>query len=117
MAFVDPIDIVYNSVTVHLPRVETGGRRSVYKSVDDIFTLTISHTEQKNRVRTVVRLDRTIVVPDPVSAVNDYDTCTIQTVIERPKFGFTMTDVERQSSSMGGLLTNATIDKLFGTES
>lgn len=122
MAFADPFDIVYNGATVHLPRVETGGKRTVYRSVDEIFTLTISHTEQGKQsqavVRSVMRLERKVIAADPVSAENDYVTCVTQAVLERPKFGFTVTDIERQEATLAALLASTSIvDKLFGTES
>lgn len=115
--FADPQTVTVNAVAQTMPRVETDGQKSVYSKADGSYKLTISHSLQKDKIRSVARLDFRAVVADPLTAVNDYETQTTYLVIERPNYGFTMVQLEQQIAGFKTWLDNAAIDKLFGTES
>ena len=115
--FSDPQSVTVNSVAQSMPRVETNGRKSVYRKADETYTLTISHTPNKDRVRSMARIDQKAVVPDPLTSVNDYETLSFYVVVDRPLAGFTMTQTEQLIAGFKTWLDNTAIDKLFGQES
>jgi len=117
VAFTDPQSVTVNSVAQSMPRVEIKGTSAIYSKADGSFKLTISHTTTKDRIRSMVRIDQRAIVADPLTAVNDYETLSYYTVIDRPNYGFTQSQVEQLVAGLNAYLTNAVVDKLFGVES
>lgn len=121
MAFADPQVVTINSVAKSMPRVEVGTRRAVYQIGDQTFTLIISHQSSKpggkERVRSTVRIEQRAIVTDPLTNVADYDTLVYYVVVDRPVYGFTMTQVEQLVAGLNAWLTTANVDKIFGQES
>lgn len=118
MAYADPQSVTYNGVAQSMPRIETGTRKSIYQINDQTYTLTISHQQSAGaKLRSVVRLDRKVIVTNPLDSTNDYGVETVYLVLERPQFGFSMVDTERLVAALTGWLTNANVDKLYGQES
>lgn len=115
--FADPQSITVNAVPQSMPRVETNGRKSVYRKGDETFTLTISHTSAKDRVRSMARVDQRAIVPDPLTSVNDYETVSVYVVIDRPLAGFTSTQVDQLIAGFKTWLDSTAIGKLYGQES
>jgi hypothetical protein len=115
--FSDPQSVTVAGVAKSMPRIETGGRKTVYQKDDQTFTLTISHTVVKDRVRSMARIDQKAVVPDPLTAVNDYETLTFYVVIDRPLAGFSSTNVSDLVTGFKTWLDATTVGKLFGQES
>jgi hypothetical protein len=118
MAFSDPQSVTVNAVAKSMPRVETDGKKSVYQKSDGTFKLTISHTPTGNgRIRTMARIDQRAVVPDPLTAVNDYETLSFYVVIDRPEVGFSATEVGYLTAGLVAWLDSTAVGKLFGLES
>jgi hypothetical protein len=117
VAFTDPQSVTVNAVAQSMPRVESNGQKSVYRKADGTFTLTISHQQSKGRIRSTARIDQRAVVPDPLTAVNDYETLTFYFVIDRPDVGFTDTQVNQLKTGLASWLSDANGSKLFGLES
>jgi len=115
--FSDPQSVTINSVAKSMPRVSTNGQQSVYTNSDESYKLTISHQISGDKVRSLVRLDNRAIVADPLTSVNDYQTHTTYVVDERPKYGFTMTQVEQQFAGFLAWFTTGNVDKIFGGES
>lgn len=115
--FTDPQSVTVNSVAQSMPRVATTGKQTTYQKADESFKLTIGHTPSGKRIRSLARLDQRAVVADPLTAVNDYETLSFYVVIDRPNYGFTMTQVEQLIAGFKTWLDNTAIDKLFGQES
>lgn len=119
--FADPQSITVNAVAQSMPRVTTDGQKSIYRKSDGTFTLTISHIPSgkgsDQRVRSMVRVDQIAVVPDPLTAVNDYETLSIYFVIDRPLVGFTSTQVDQLMAGLEGWIDTTSIGKVFGQES
>lgn len=116
--FPDPTSITVSGSGVSLPRVEIQGKKSIYQSADGLTTLTISHQPASgDRVRTSVRLDVKAIVPDPLTAVNDYETFSYYSVIDRPSAGFSVTTINSYIQAHCGFLTLANVTKLVGGES
>jgi len=116
--FTDPQVIQVNSVAKSLPRVESKGLSATYKTADDAYKLTIAHTPQRDRVRSMARIDFRAVVADPLTAVNDYETFSVYIVIDRPNYGFSLGTVQINVSSLTDWIQDSgVIGRLFGTES
>jgi hypothetical protein len=115
--FSDPQTITVNAVAQAMPRVETSGRKSIYQKSDQTFTLTVSHTPSRDRVRSMARVDQKAVVADPLTAVNDYETLSFYVVVDRPLAGFTSTQTEQLIAGFKTWLDSTAIGKLFGQES
>jgi hypothetical protein len=115
--FSDPQTITVNAVAQAMPRVETSGRKSIYQKSDQSFTLTVSHTPSRDRVRSMARVDQKAVVADPLTAVNDYETLSFYVVVDRPLAGFTSTQTEQLIAGFKTWLDSTAIGKLFGQES
>lgn len=115
--FADPIaNVTYNSVAQTLPRTSTQGNKSVYRKSDGSLVATISHQSSKNRIRSMLRLDRNI----DVNSDNVLETYGAYVVLDRPVSGFSETDVINLVTALTGLLTassNAAITKLYSQES
>lgn len=115
--FADPIaNVTFNSVAQTLPRTSTNGQKSIYRKSDGSLVITVSHTPNKQRVRSMIRIDRNI----DVNSDNVLETYGAYIVLDRPVSGFTETDVVNLITCLSGLLTassNAAISKLFAQES
>lgn len=115
--FADPQSVTVNSVAQSMPKVSSEGLKTSYSKSDGTYKLTISHTPTKDRVRSMARIDQRAIVADPLTAVNDYETLSFYVVIDRPIYGFTMTQVEQLIAGFKTWLDNTAIDKLYGQES
>lgn len=117
MAFADPQVVTVNAVAQSMPRVMVSGQSSTYQKSDLSFTLTISHQMSKGRVRSMARIDQRAIVPDPLTAVNDYETLSFYGVIDRPEAGFSSTQSEQLITGFKTWLDSTVMGKLFGRES
>jgi hypothetical protein len=117
----DPQSVTVNSVAKSMPRVETQGRRSVYRKDDETYELSVSHetTGSKTgpRIRSMVKLVRKDVVPDPLTSVNDYENLVVYTVIDRPVAGFSSTTVAQVIAGFQAWLDGTMVAKIYGQES
>lgn len=117
----DPQTITVNAVAKAMPRVQSSGTSAVYQLADQTFKLEVSHqvTAKKtnSRVRSLIRFTQRAIVPDPLTAVNDYETTSIQIVIDRPEVGFTATQLDQMSAGLKTWLDTTMMGKLFGLES
>lgn len=115
--FADPLTITINGVAKVMARVSSQGTSSIYQTADGNAKLTISHTEDKTKVRSLVRLDQRKVAADPLSAENVYVPYVQYTVIERPLFGVTQTEINDTNTGFEAFIDSTVIGKLFGKES
>jgi hypothetical protein len=116
--FSEPISITVNSIAQSLPRVNSGNLSATYQKADETFVLEISHqTTAKGRVRTLVKFVEKAVVTNPLDSSNDYDTATIQFVIDRPLYGFSEARIDQLVQGLKAWLTTANVGKLYGKES
>lgn len=115
--FADPQSVTVNAVAQSMPRVEVKGLSAVYQKPDESFKLTISHQKSNRRVRSMARIDQRAIVPDPLTAVNDYETLTFYCVVDRPEVGFTSTQVEQLIAGIKTWLDATAIGRLYGQES
>lgn len=116
--FADPQSITVAGAAKSMPRVESTGKTSTYQIGDLTFTMKISHAAAAgNRVRSMVRVDQRAIVPDPLTAVNDYETLGVYLVIDRPQAGFTQTQVNDLITGLKTWLDSTAVGKLYGQES
>jgi len=119
--FSDPQSVTINAVAQSMPRIEVDGKKAIYQKADQTFTLTISHRSSKNkgreRISSVIRLDQRAIVADPLTSVSDYDTVSVWLVIDRPIYGFTVTQVQQLVAGFESYLDATAVSKVFGQES
>lgn len=115
--FTDPQSVTVAGVAKSMPRIQTTGLKSVYQTNDELFTLTISHQVTGERIKTLFRLDQKAVITNPLDSSNDYDQLSVYLVIERPKFGFSSTQVNDLAQGMFAALNATAVGKLYGKES
>jgi hypothetical protein len=114
----DPQSVTVNSVAQSLAKTSTTGQSSVYEKSDGTYKLTVSHQVTKgDRIRSLIRFDHKAVVTNPLDASNDYDTQSVQIVLERPNFGFTSTDLANDWAGIKAWLDTTMVGKIFGRES
>jgi hypothetical protein len=115
--FTDPQSVTVNAVAQSMARILIEGKKCVYQKADGTFKLTISHQlTSGSRVRSSARIDQLAVVPDPLTAVNDYETLSFYFVIDRPLAGFTSAQVEQLITGLKTWLDSTAIGKLYGQE-
>lgn len=115
--FTDPQSVTIAGVAKSMPRISSNLMKSVYQTNDETYTLTISHQVSGERVKSLIRLDRKAIVQNPTTSLLDYDILSVYVVIERPKFGFTSTEVNDTVAGLKTLLDATAVGKLYGKES
>lgn len=108
----DPQSITHNTVATSLPAISRGDNKSVYKTSDGQFQLTVGHEYKPNRNRFVVRLDQLLVSEDPYNtALNKPFSTSVYLVVDAPVIGMTTGQVVYQAQALvdyldgSGLLT------------
>jgi hypothetical protein len=116
--FADPQSVSINGVAKSCVRISSDGQKSIYRTADGLWTYTISHQTLANgRIRSLVRLDQRKVVTNPLDNTNDYDTQSTYTVVERPEFGFSQTELEHQLLGLNAEQDSAFVGKIYAGES
>lgn len=113
----DPQTVTINAVAKVMPRVEQEGKSALYQLADNTFKLKVSHQPAKDRVRSMVRLDQRLVVPDPLTSVNDFEDAGIYIVLDRPLAGFSLAQLEYMRAGIFALCDATFFAKLYGQES
>lgn len=115
--FSEPQEITINSIDKELNKVLQEPSKGVYASPDELFTLTVSHLRSNGRTRSMSRIDQKAIVPDVLTAVNDFETMGVYLVIDRPDHGFSVDQVTQLVTGLKTWLTSTNIGKLYGRES
>lgn len=121
MSLADPQTITVNAVAKVMPRVLVGNLSSTFELSDKTFSLAIRHSSQqvakKARVKSLASFTQRKIVPDPLTAVNDYETVTISIQVDRPEVGFTTAEIDQMSAGFKTWLSTALLTQLLGRES
>lgn len=104
-----PQSLTINSVESDYNRIEDDKTSSVYATSDGTHTFKVSHQTSKARTRRMVRLDKTVVAADPLTAENAYQRAGVYFVIDEPEYGFTDAEIEDLVEAVTGWLTSANI--------
>lgn len=114
----DPQTITVATIAKTLARISSTGLQSVYQNADETYKLTISHQAMNNgRIKSMARVDRREIVTDPLTQKDDYETLSEWYVIERPQYGFSITNITDVATGFKTWLDNTVITKLIGKES
>lgn len=116
--YTDPQSVTLDGAK-SLPRINTGDGNSTYRTADEKLQLRISHKPNKGRVRSMARLDETVIAADPLTAEQGYQTAGAYIVIDKPKVGFTVAQLTALAVALSTWLTadsNANLVKLLGAE-
>lgn len=115
--FTDPITLTLSGVSQSLPRISNDKTSATYQKSDSNLALIISHQDaSQQRVRTMVKLMQRFIVPDPLTAVNDYETLGIHLVIDRPEAGLSSAQIDAAVQSLKAFLTTGNVEKMIGRE-
>jgi len=68
--FSDPQSVTVNSVAKSMARIISTGQSGTYAMADGTFKLIISHTESKERVRSMVRIEQRAIVTNPLDSTD-----------------------------------------------
>jgi len=116
--FTDPQSVTVNTVAKSMPKILSDGTKSIYRTADGLYELTVSHQISRGRVRSLVKVSQRAIVPDPLTSVNDYETLIFQMIIDRPEVGFDATTVGYLVTGVTAWINTAgVVGKLFGQES
>jgi len=116
--FTDPQSVTVNAVAKSMPKISSDGTKTIYRSSDGNFELTVSHQLSRGRIRSLVKISQRAIVPDPLTSVNDYETLIFQMIIDRPEVGFDATTVGYLITGVTAWINTAgVVGKLYGQES
>lgn len=115
--FADPQSVTINAVPISLPRVSIGTGEAIYRNADETIQLRISHQSRKSRKARMVRLDKTVIATDPLTAENAEQRAGVYLVIDEPTWGFSDTDLDYLVDALIAWLSSANIAKVLGGES
>ena len=109
MALADPQSITIGSA-ISLPQFEPSPHSTTYQSSDGLVKLTVNQSIGKDTINTMVRVDKTVIAADPVSAINKSLTGSVWFVYKFPvkNFGFTETDKINMFTGLTTLLSAST---------
>lgn len=120
MAFTDPQSLTINAVPFSMPRISDETSKSVYANSDGTCKMTISHQSSGQgtsaRFRDMVRVDRRVMDPDPLTTVGSYQDLGIYLVIDRPFHGYSPTDIDYVVQALKTWLATASVLKVVGLE-
>lgn len=115
--FTDPQEVTISGSTVSLPRVRNGELSSDYANVDATVALSLKQERSgKGRLRSPIRFSKTKVAADPLTSVNSEIGLAITMVIDRPRSGFTLAEVQALVTAFKTWLTDAHVAQLVGGE-
>lgn len=113
----DPQVVTVNAVAKSMPRIIMDGQSATYANTDETFKLKISHSKSNKRVRSMARIDQRAIVPDPLTAENDWESLGLYIVLDRPEVGFTVVQIEQLVTGFLAWFNTAMVDKIIGGES
>lgn len=121
MSLADPQSITIGSA-ISLARVSDDGFKSQYYSADRLVRETVSSqvtSGTNGRTKTLFRVDKDVIAPDPISALNKSQTGSAYVVFDFPLFGFSTSDKIAMFTGMSSQLTastNAVLTKILQLE-
>jgi hypothetical protein len=102
--FADPQSVTVSGDAKSLARVGTTNpaTKGSFTTADGIYAFDVSQNKSTNRFRREVRLTKSAVAADPISAVNKEVSASVIIVIDEPRFGFSDADL---TAMLTGLVT------------
>ncbi len=120
MAFADPQSVTINAIATSLPRTGSTSNSGTFQSADGLVKESISHTNNGKRTRSMVRLDQSLAVADPVVPSNYLQTkLAVYLVVDRPNVGLTPAQQKYLVDALVAYLaasSGSKVTQLLGTE-
>jgi len=120
MSFTDPQTVTISAVTTPLPKTETSGDETKYRSADGLIEMLASHDYGK-RNRHLLRLNHSKMTPDPfIPSTNVKVSMSNYIVFDVPVVGYTNAEILAVYTGFKNQFTAATdaiIVKLLAGES
>lgn len=120
MALSDPLSVTIDSGTFSLPRVMDDLEQATYVAADQTLSEIVSSRLLKaSRIRSTIRLDRSLVAADPITALNRTLSGSVYVVCDFPTWGFTEAQKVGMFTGLSGQLsasTNAMLKKVLNRE-
>lgn len=121
MALVDPQSVTIDGTAYSCPRItlDSGAGRTVYKTADGLVRFVVLQSNGK-RKRSTVRVERTKVAADPLTAINSYQDASVHIVFDRPSVGFSNDELVKMMTGLTTALsssTNALAQAVLGGQS
>jgi hypothetical protein len=93
MALADPQTVTIGSA-ISLPQTAVAPTQTIYTSADGAVKMTVNQTIGKDVISTQVRVDKTVIAADPISAANKSLTGSVWLSMKFPikNFGFSEAD-------------------------
>lgn len=120
MALADPQSVNATGTAASLPRTSSGVNTGEFTSQDGNLKLTVTHKYGK-RTRREVRIALQKIAPDPlISSTNIIYGTSVYLVVDAPKTGFSVTELQKAVEGLATWLTaasSANAIKVLGGES
>jgi len=112
MALDDPIPtLTVNAETYDFARIGMTDGNSIYQTASGDDRLTVSHSQNRSRTRSLVRLDRSKIAPDSLnSALNKPFSLATYVVLDRDVVGWTPAEVDYHFQLLAALWAAGTPD-------
>lgn len=119
--FADPQTVTVNAVAKTLPKVSQQGATANYSLDDGSLKLTISHSQNGQKARRMVRLDHRKTAADPLNPTqNKPFAMDAYLIVDVPLVGYTVAEAKQIVDALTGFLTatsGAATTKILGGES
>lgn len=113
----DPQSVTINAVATSLPRTNQGPTTSVFTSADGTQLMTVKQNVTASRFRREIRLTKTKIAADPISAVNKEVGVSVYLVIDEPRSNvFTDAELGYQIEGLKTWLSSANYNRVLGGE-
>lgn len=116
MALTDPQTLTVATVAKTCNLIENDKAKSIYQNDDGTYKFTVSHQLSGKRTRRMVRVDRTAVAADPLTAVNASVALGVYIVIDEPAFGFSDQEIIDTVAALNAWLTTGNVGKVLTSQ-
>jgi len=110
----DPQSVTVNAVAIPLPLKIQRERERIYENADGTLQLLTRQQVTKDGFRREARLTPTIVATDPLTTLQDYQSCSVYMVIAEPRVGFTDAQIEYYIDALKAWFTANQTDFITG---
>lgn len=104
-----PQTVTISTVATDLNRISSKETSSSYVSSTGELSLDVSHQTTKARKRHLMKVTKTIIAADPITAVNAEYSASVHIVIDEPIIGFSDTDLDAIAAGLKAWASSANI--------
>lgn len=116
--FADPQSITVNSVAQSLARIGSPAPSTLgsFRTADGVYAFSVHQNSTKARFRREIRLTKTAIAVDPISAENKAVSASIIFAVDEPRWGFTDADLKYMIDGLKTYFVTARQDQLLTGE-